>query len=400
MSRRGTVRRRCTKCGNSVRERSCPRCNSAANWSYTIDISRPGAKRRQRTRSGFLTKAEALSALTEVQASLALNTYVEPTQIDLTYFVERHWLDAIENTIRPSTFRSYRATLRNHVLPHVGTVRLQSITGADLNAMYTRLSRSGRRDGMGGLSPTTVRYVHVVLHRVLRDAVRWGMLNANPADRADPPRVVRSSEMATWTASELVAFLDSVRESRLNALWTLAATTGLRRGELLGLRWRDVDLDTQRLAVVQSLISVDYELMFSEPKTDRSRRSVALDSHTVRTLRAWRRRQTAERLRWGPDYEDFGLVFTRDNGSPLHPDQISKRFGTLIRKAGLRRIRLHDLRHTHATLALALAAGVHPKVVSERLGHSSVLTTLDTYSHAIPALQEDAADRVAELLFG
>lgn len=193
-------------------------------------------------------------------------------------------------------------------------------------------------------------------------------------------------------------FLEHVRDDRLYAAYVLAATTGMRRGEVLGLRWQDVDLDHGRVSVSQTLVVVSgYDVQYSEPKTAKGRRSIALDENTREALKEWRERQSVERALWGDAYTDADLVFARENGTPLHPDLFSDAFWRHVAEAKLPRIRFHDLRHTHATLALA--AGVHPKVVSERLGHASVVITLDTYSHAIPAMQETAAELVASLVF-
>jgi integrase len=202
--------------------------------------------------------------------------------------------------------------------------------------------------------------------------------------------------MKTWSRDELARFLAIVREDPRFALWRLAATTGLRRGEVLGLRWHDVELEAGRLRVTQQRVRGANGLGYGPPKTAKGRRSVALDPATAAAVRAHRVRQAEERLAFGPGYEDADLVFARADGSPEDPDGISSIFARLVRLAGLPRIRFHDLRHTHATLALA--AGIHPKVVQERLGHSSITVTLDTYSHAIPAMQEDAAARVAALV--
>lgn len=205
--------------------------------------------------------------------------------------------------------------------------------------------------------------------------------------------------MRTWTGHELGAFLDGVREHRLGPLFTILATTGLRRGEGLGLRWSDVDLGEGRLAVRQTLLAVNNHIEFGEPKTHRSRRTVDLDPSTVAVLKARRKAQLEERAEAGlgrPRAD--ALIFTDERGDPLHPNLVSRTFRRLVREAGLPTIRLHDLRHSHATLALQ--AGVHVKIVSERLGHSSVTITLDTYSHAIPGLQRDAAEKVAALIPG
>ena len=204
--------------------------------------------------------------------------------------------------------------------------------------------------------------------------------------------------MTTWSAEERRRFLESIPDDRLYAAFLLAATTGMRRGEVLGLRWRDVDLAAARVSIRQTLVTIGYALAWSTPKTDRGRRNVALDPITVEAFRTHRARQLEERLMLGPAYQDDDLVFCQADGTPIHPDSLSGLFERLAKRAGLPRIRFHDLRHTHASLALT--AGVHPKVVSERLGHADIALTLNTYSHAIPALQEDAARVVADLVLG
>jgi integrase len=321
---------------------------------------------------------------------------VEPTRQTVGGFL-RDWVPAIEATVRAGTWRSYRTNMERHVIPRIGHVPLRQLGPAHLNALYAQLLRSGRHDGNGGLSPRTVRYTHTILHRALRDAVRWGILSRNPADLADPPRHQRPT-LSVWTAEELRTFLRSTGDDRLHALWVTLAMTGLRRGEALALRWADIDFNRRRVSISRSLTSAGGKLTFAEPKTARSRRSLAVDSDTLGELRTHRRRQLEERVAWAGPHDDADLVFARDDGSPLRPDSVSRRFIELAKAAGVPRIRVHDLRHTHATLALE--AGVNPKVVSERLGHSSVAFTLDVYSHVVPALDEEAANRVARLITG
>ena len=249
-----------------------------------------------------------------------------------------------------------------------------------------------------GSARAPCRYVHTILRRALHDAVKWGLVMRNAADAAEPPRpkATRAKPLRTWTAAELRAFLASVESERLHPLYVVLATTGMRRGEALGAYWPDLDLDAATWSVRHTLVAVNHEIVESTPKTDHGRRSLALDAGSVRALRAWRKRQLEERLAWGPAWTDSGRVFTREDGTDLHPERVSEQFDRLVRRAGLPRIRLHDLRHGWASLALA--AGVHVKVVSERLGHGSIAITADTYSHAIPALQADAAELVAGLV--
>lgn len=367
-------------------------------WYVVVDLPRDPVtgKRKQKWHSGFRTKRDADRALTDILSRLDQGTYVEPTKQTLSSYLD-DWLAATKSTLRASTYATYSSLVETQIKPRLGSLPLQSITATRLNAMYGELLASGRRDGKGGLSPATVRYVHAVIRKALADAVRRNQLTRNVADAADAPRQVRT-QIRTWSARELRTFLSHVEGDRLYAAYVVAGTTGMRRGEVLGLKWQDIDLDTARVSIVRSLTVVGgYEVQFSEPKTARGRRMVALDPSTVAALREHRERQILERSLMGEAYADDDLVFSRADGKALHPDAFSDAFWRHSKAAKLPRIRFHDLRHTHATLALA--AGIHPKVVSERLGHASITITLDTYSHAIPAMQETAAALVASLVF-
>lgn len=247
----------------------------------------------------------------------------------------------------------------------------------------------------GGLSPNAVRNTHSVLRRALADAERLGLVIRNPAASARPPSVPHH-EQKTWRAAELNRFLLTVADHRLLGSVVLLATTGLRRGEMLGVRWTDVDLDDGRLSVIQTITTVRGHPVVSSTKTKKSRRRVTLDVATVGALRAHKRRQAAERLAAGSVWQGTGLVFTQEDGSALHPELYSHWFARCVKNADVPRIRLHDLRHTHATLALA--AGIHPKVVSERLGHASVGITLDLCSHVTDSLDKEAAETIAALV--
>jgi integrase len=350
-------------------------------------------------RSGFRTAKAAHEARVEVQDRLAKRSYVAPSKLTLDEYLRAKWLPATEHRVREATFKSYQGIVDAHLAPGLGSSLLSALTPEQLNAFYAGLLKVGRKDG-AGLSPKTVRNVHVVLRKALSDAVRWGLLSRNVAEHADPPRLreAGSTKLQTWDGSQLRTFLDHVRGERLYAAYLLAASTGMRRGEVLGLRWQDVDLDGAQLSVRQTLISIDYRLTFGTPKTGKGRRVIALDVATVAAVRSWKRVQLEERLALGEGYQDAGLVFALEDGSPVHPVLFSQAFDRAVAVAGVPKIRLHDLRHTHATLALQ--AGVHPKVVSERLGHSTVAFTMDVYSHAIPAMQADAADLIARAVWG
>lgn len=299
-------------------------------YSLVLDVGRDPqtGKRRQKWHSGYRTKREAEAALAELVGTVNHGTYVERTRQTLNEFVD-DWLRAIEPTVRPATHYSYARNLRLHVLPYLGSVPLVVLDGGALNGLYARLLAEGRKDHeSGGLSPRSVRYVHTILHRVCRDAVKWGRLPRNPSDTADPPRATSSGrpEMTTWTSAELRAFLDRTRADRLHAAWLLLATTGMRRGEALGLRWVDLDLDAGRAAVRQTVIAVQHEVVMGTPKTAKGRRSVMLDVVTVAALREHRKRQAAERLQLGGGWRDLDLVFCRVDGTPLHPERFSRSF--------------------------------------------------------------------------
>jgi len=369
-------------------------------WYIVTEQARDEAAgtRRRRWHSGYRTKKEAEAALVSLMSRLQQGTYVEPNKTSLGAFLEE-WLTTIRPTVRDTTWSSYDAEVRKHVIPRLGDTRLQALTPGDLNGLYADLLKKGRRDGRGGLSFKTVRYIHMIVRRALETAVRWNLLVRNPASLADPPRFRgRRPEMRTWTAEQAGAFLQATEADPLHTVWVLAATTGMRRGELLGLRWSDVDLKNRRLSIQRSLVAAGYETSFTEPKTARGRRSVVIDSRTASILKEHRRAQLEDRLALGEAYQDQGLVLCRPDGLPIHPDALTKAFIKAVKASGLPRIRLHDLRHTYATLALQ--AGIHPKVVSERLGHASVAFTLDTYSHAVPAMEAQAAEIMASYLWG
>ena len=354
-------------------------------------------ERRQRTQGGFRTRKEAQAGLDKAKVAFATGDYVEPSKLTLAQYLTDLWLPGIEANVRPSTYRAYRQHVELHIIPHLGAIPLQKLSGDAISGAYATLLRDGRRGG-GALSSRTVRHVHAVLHHALKDAVRRHRLTRNPADTVDPPSVrgPAATEMQTWSAEQAKAFLEATEDTRLGALWRILLMTGLRRGEACGLRWDDVDLEAGRLSIRRALVPVGKVVLVSEPKTARGRRVVPVDATSVNVLKAQAERQLEEQDHWGDAWSDTGLVFTQENGEALHPDWVSKVFRATVKVAKLPQIRLHDLRHTHATLALR--AGVHPKVVSERLGHATVAITLDTYSHAIPAMQEEAAERVAALV--
>lgn len=369
-------------------------------WSYVVDVGRDpvSGRRRQKWKGGFATKREAQRALSELLGRRTEDSWFDASAKTVGEYLE-DWHRLVSPRLRPTTSASYFEVIHGWVLPRIGSMSLTAVSPMTLMALYAELTESGRRDGRGGLSASSVTYCHRILKQALGNAVKWGLLQRNPADLVSPPRK-STPEMSTWTADEARRFLDAVADDRLYALWLLLVVTGMRRGEALGLRWKDVDLVAGRIAIRQTLLKIGYETHFGEPKTKRSRRSVSIDAFTVAALTAHRERQLAERLPTLEPASDaaLDLVFTQTDGRPLQPQNVTQAFGNTLRRLGLPIIRLHDLRHTSATLALG--AGIHPKVVSERLGHSNITITLDTYSHVIPGLHEAAADQLAAVILG
>ncbi len=283
--------------------------------------------------------------------------------------------------------------------PNIGHIPPQKLQPEDLDELYAKLLSEGKRNGTGGeLSAKSVRNVHATIQGALSDATRRGTVFRNVADIAEPPSISRCGRsMNVWTGDQLRTFLEAIAGHELYPLYFLAAITGMRRGEIAGLKWRSVGLDAARLTVNQQIVSVEYELIEDDLKTASSRRAIDLDEQTVAMLRRHRRHQLEERMASGRRGDD-GFVFAKPDGSPIHPDLISQTFQRFMARSDLPKIRLHDLRHTHATILLQ--QNVHPKVVSERLGHSSIAFTMTVYQHIMPGMQAEAAATFGAAVFG
>ncbi len=306
--------------------------------------------------------------------------------------------DWLENTykqsVRPRTYERYEEAIRLHLVPVLGKYQLQKLSAQHVQAFYARKLKEG-------LSPTTVIYYHSVLHNALATAVKWGLVARNVCDLATPPRKARF-EIQPFTAEQVQCFLAASRGNKWEALFTLALATGMRQGELLGLKWQDINFSTGTLQVRRVLTRIPREgtgvRMFreEEPKTEKSRRSITIASMALEALKQHRVRQLETKLRVGPLWEDHDYVFCTLSGTYLRPNHVVDEFKKLLKKAGLPKIRFHDLRHSAATLLLSL--GVHAKVVQEMLGHTQISMTMDIYSHVLPSMQQDAVSRLNDLL--
>ncbi len=370
-----------------------------ASWSFVVDqgIDPETGRRRQLRRSGFRTKRLAEDALRQTISAMVGGTFVERTDETVAQYLAG-WLHALDagKRVKPKTLSTYQECAAR-LTPHLGMVRFQALRAIQIEEAYAELLTSGGRSGKG-LHPRTVLHSHRVLHKALADAERLGLLSRNPARNVALPSMPALTTVdSVWSADQLRTFLAGATFEPLHPAFVLTATTGMRRGEVAALRWEDLDLDGAVLRVVESVTPVAGKLVYTAPKTRKGSRTVGLDEHTVAVLRAHRVRQAELQLAAGPAWEVTGRVFTRADGSPLHPETLSNRFVARQRQLGLPRLTSHGLRHTWATLALE--KGIHTKVVSERLGHATSAVTLDIYSKVRPRLDAEAAAAVAADLF-
>lgn len=362
-------------------------------WTVVIDVGRDPStgKRHQQWVSVKGTKKDAERKLAELVHQVDTGGFVRPAKVTVAEFLDRWLHDYAWPNLAPRTAEGYEQIIRGHLIPGLGYIPLIQLRPEHLQQYYADKLASGRRDGKGGLSPRTVRHHHVTLHGALQSAVKWGLLARNPADAVDAPRY-QAHEMRTFNEEDIRVFLTAARPTPYYSLFYLALFTGMRRSELLALCWDDIDLDLAQVSVVRTIHQLrDRTIVFRAPKTAKGRRTVALPPSAALMLREHREKQEAIRASLGKALQGSDLVFSQPDGRPLLPDTATHAWIKLTRHTGLAGVRLHDARHSHASLMLK--AGIHPKVVQERLGHASIQITLDTYSHITPGLQAAAAER-------
>ncbi|GAA4207486.1 site-specific integrase [Actinocatenispora rupis] len=406
-------------------------------------------ERKQVTKGGWESENVAWQECRKAIQRVEAGKFVAASKRTVEEFLVSQWLPAVRRTVAASTWASWRNYTDANVVPVIGKIRLQQLTAPNLLALYEHLLTAGRvkrnadsemyvywsaqrkkdteptpREVMQacgvtihaaraairryraghkpkpvnpGLDPKTVRNIHAMLHKALSDAKAWHYVEENVAESVKPPRVPKKRR-PVWTPKQLATFLAYARKDRFYALYLLAAMTGMRRAELCGLTWTAVDLDAGHLAVQPGdpRVVVDGHAETSDGKTDNAARLLSLDQATVEALREWLAVQRSERVFYDEEYDGTDLIFTWEDGRPIHPDVVRQRFHRMAAACGLPRIRLHDVRHSYATAALK--AGVHPAVVSKRLGHSSEAFTMSVYTHVLPGMDRDAADTIAKLI--
>ncbi len=370
--------------------------------SYTIVLNLgtdpSTGKRKQQWVSIKGTKRDAEKRLAGLLHQMDTGTFMKPGKTTLGEFLERWLKDYTWPDLGPRTAEGYESIVRRHLIPKLGKILLIQLKPEHIQEYYSDCLSEGRCDGKGGLDPLTVRHHHMALHRALQIAVKWGVIGNNPADAIDPPRFQRS-EIRIMSEDDIQTFLEAARLTPYYTLFYLALFTGMRRSELLALRWSDVDLPLGQISVNRSLHHLqDRSLVFRTPKTAKGRRTIALPPSAALVLREHKKKQGDMHLLLGTLPQESDLVFSQPDGAALLPDTVSHVWSKLAKRIGMEGTRLHDARHTHASLMLK--QGIHPKVVQERLGHASIQTTLDTYSHVVPGLQEAAAARFDEAFTG
>jgi integrase len=367
-----------------IRERS------PGHWAIVIDVRDPQTGKRKRRWHSFTgTKRQAQIECSRLISAAQRGTGLEPSRVTLAEFLDR-WLAHMRPQISARTHERYTELVTKNIAPALGNVILSRLQAVQISEAYARALVSGRRDGKGGLSPASVHYQHRVLKKALGQAVKWRLLPGNPIDAVDPPRVERT-RMQTYDMAQTAEALALVRHTRLYVPVLLALLCGLRRGEITALRWRNVDLDGAQLAIVESTEQTSKATRLKETKTGRAR-TVALPSLVVEELRQHWIKQAQELLQIGIRQSGESFVYSREDGKPMQPRSLTHAWDQFRARTTLPRIRFHDLRHSHATHLLA--GNIHPKIASERLGHSKVGITLDLYSHVLPGMQADAAARV------
>ena len=352
------------------------------SWRLTIVGRDKNGNRKRKCVTVRGTRSEAQRQLREMLQPGDKGTSTGGATITVGKFLEQWLHDYAEINTSPVTTEGYRHKIRCHVLPKIGHVPLDQLTPQHVIGIYVGIQEDG-------LSRRTALHVHRILHGALNHAVKWAILTQNVCDAVDPPRPLQK-QMAALDTVEVGQLLQAAEESPYRHIIFLAIYTGLRRGELLGLHWADVDLKHQTISVSRSVHRlVGQGLIVTEPKTRRSRRLVTLPPTAVKVLAALKTERMDQCVDLGANWSENNYVFCHPNGGPLSPDTVTHAFNRLVKRTEIPHVRFHDLRHTHATLMLK--QGVNPKIVCERLGHSSVTITMDTYSHVLPGMQEQAA---------
>lgn len=371
------------------------------SWRLVASGGRgPDGKRIKHTRSiKAKSKREAEKELAKFVAEIERGSYIEPSKITLIEFSSRWLKDYGEKSLSPTTLKRYREYLESRILPALGHFKLEQVKPLHLLEFYNNLQEDGiRADGKaGGLSEQTVLHHHRLLSAMFQDAVEWQLLSMNPATNVKPPKV-KKKKMDYYDEEETKQLLGRVQieQPKYKLLINLAISTGLRKGELLGLEWSHVDFDKKLIHIVQSSLYVSGKgIITKSPKNESSKRSISLPAQILLLLKEYKSHQNEQRLQVGAQWKNSNRLFTTWDGAPIHPSTINNWFRKFIKRNNLKPIPFHGLRHTAATLLIG--KGVHVKTISNRLGHTNISTTMDIYGHALKSSDQGAADKLNDI---
>lgn len=360
-------------------------------WAGVVELERDPVTGKRRQKWVYAdTEKECQRKVNELIYRIQTNTYVETSKLKMNDYLDMWLKNYAKGNVAPSTYRSYEGIVRVHLKPRIGSIDINKLKPIRIQQLYTELLDTH-------LSSTSVLYIHRVLHKALQEAVKWGLITSNPADNVNPPKK-RKIQYSTWDSDTISKALELAEGTLLYVPIVLAATTGARLGEICGLQWNDVDLETGQISIRYTYQKINGNWELKSVKTNGSNRLVIIPKAVIQILRKHRLWQKKNMAFFGPDYHYNNFVNTWPDGRPVLTEYITKNFKKFIKEHGLPEIRFHDLRHTHATELLKM--GVNPKIVSERLGHSNIRITLDTYSHVVPTLQKEAAELAAQNIFG
>ncbi|PEM44315.1 site-specific integrase [Bacillus toyonensis] len=370
--------------------RTVKKDQNTKKWYFILTHGKKeDGKPRQFKKRGFKTKQEAHKAMLELEQSLTLGTYIQPNKILYKEYLLERFLEDKMTKVKKQTLNTYRWIVEKHIIPAIGDVELTKLNPIIIQGLYNKLTKEQV------LSDENIQKVHTLINDSLKKAERWGLIARNPAALVDRPKAVKK-EITVWNVEEVRQFLKCAKKGgRYYISFLLALTTGMRQGEILGLRWKDVDFENGCVRITQTLSSDGKDLL-PYTKTKSGSRTIDLPEETVTALKKHWLFIRGEREK-NRSYKNLDLVVCTEFGTPTHKSNIRRVFKSIIKKADIPKIRFHDMRHTHATLLLL--QGVNPKIVSERLGHADVRITLDTYSHILPSMQKDTAIQFGKMLF-
>lgn len=363
-----------------------------SKYSIIIDIGKDPktGKRQQKWFSGYKTKKEAQADLARIINELEQNTFIIPSDETLKGYLD-YWIEQREHNLSPTTIYGYKSMINNHIIPSLGNIKLNELKPLHIQEYYKEKSKT--------LSQTTILHHHRMLRKALEDAKEWQLIKDNPADHVESPKP-QKYKSNVLNLDEIKQLLKALESNRLEVPITLMLFLGLRRGELLALKWADIDYKNKTITIQRNLVrggDNGNELIIKEPKTEESIRTIPISDNILKLLKKQEIKQKEEKISLGPHYKENGFIFTTSTGDIINPASFSREFGDFIKANNLKHIRLHDLRHTNATLMLK--SNIPAKIASERLGHSNISTTLDLYSHVLKDMERETSDKIDNMIF-